>query len=527
MLPHQPNSKVELRISCSGLKNLDLVSKSDPQVFLAEQRGSEWKFIGSTEKLKNNLDPNFQVAIKLDYYFEYFQNLRFVAMDIDKEVKVLKDIDGHDLIGEAIVPLGYILSQPGRTHVMNLKKGDETTGKIRIHAEEIVSSDYSFYFNLEGTAFDKKDTFGKSDPYFKVTKSSSSGFLTVYQSEVKKVTLDPDYKNVRIKLEELTGGDMKKEIKFEFYDWDKVGDHDFIGSFTTNVQEILDGQRTFGLSNPKKFNIQGYRNSGSVTFIEPRIAKEDTFLDFLAGGAEISLMVGVDFTASNGNQAGMNSLHYVSPTYGNLNPYQKTIETVGSVLAPYDHDGLIEPYGFGAQLPGRPEVNHCFPFSLNEKDNSYNGIQNVMYAYNNIIKKVTLSGPTHFAPLIQRASRKVESESREKYTILLIITDGEICDYDETVDAIVQASKLGLSIVIVGVGKASFKNMEDLDGDDSKLKSGSKKASRDIVQFVPFNKYGENIHRLAEETLKEIPKQFMAYMKKQGIHAKPPRVYSA
>ena len=39
------------------------------------------------------------------------------------------------------------------------------------------------------------------------------------------------------------------------------------------------------------------------------------------------------------------------------------------------------------------------------------------------------------------------------------IQDGEITDMANTVDRIVAASKLPLSIVIVGVGGADFKNM--------------------------------------------------------------------
>ena len=53
---------------------------------------------------------------------------------------------------------------------------------------------------------------------------------------------------------------------------------------------------------------------------------------------------------------------------------------------------------------------------------------------------------------------------------------------DATISAIVDASHAALSIVIVGVGNASFDNMDELDGDDGLLKSGSKRALRDIVQ---------------------------------------------
>jgi len=51
------------------------------------------------------------------------------------------------------------------------------------------------------------------------------------------------------------------------------------------------------------------------------------------------------------------------------------------------------------------------------------------------------------------------------YSVLLIITDGAITDASQTVDAIVQASYLPLSIIIIGVGNADFSQMNILDGD--------------------------------------------------------------
>lgn len=65
-----------------------------------------------------------------------------------------------------------------------------------------------------------------------------------------------------------------------------------------------------------------------------------------------------------------------------------------------------------------------------------------------------------------------------------------ISDMARTVDKIVEASKLPLSIVIVGVGGADFSNMEVLDADDDPLKNKyGELMSRDIVQFVPLRRF--------------------------------------
>lgn len=79
----------------------------------------------------------------------------------------------------------------------------------------------------------------------------------------------------------------------------------------------------------------------------------------------------------------------------------------------------------------------------------------------------------------------------QAYYVLLLLTDGAITDVGETIDAIVQASGLPLSLIIVGVGGADFSLMNVLDGDDGVLRSqtSGQSVKRDIVQFVPFRNF--------------------------------------
>ncbi len=61
--PSDVSSKVELSISCTNLKDLDYFSKSDPVVFLYEQRGAKrWDKIGRTEVIDNNLNPRVRTS---------------------------------------------------------------------------------------------------------------------------------------------------------------------------------------------------------------------------------------------------------------------------------------------------------------------------------------------------------------------------------------------------------------------------------------------------------------------------------
>ena len=53
----------------------------------------------------------------------------------------------------------------------------------------------------------------------------------------------------------------------------------------------------------------------------------------------------------------------------------------------------------------------------------------------------------------------MQRSNKIEYFVLLIITDGDISDHEETKNAIVYASNLPMSIIIVGVGDANFTSL--------------------------------------------------------------------
>ncbi|EAL70459.1 phospholipid-binding protein [Dictyostelium discoideum AX4] len=508
--------RVELRFKCSHLKNLGKYQyKSDPLIMVFDKRGEHGEsiFVGQTEKINNNLNPEFKKSVIIDYHFENIQNLSFIVVDIDKEIKRVGDLEGNDIIGQYTTTLGNIISKPNKKVISEIKHKGKETGVIEITAEEIRETGHNFLFKINGTKLDKKDLF-TSDPYFKIYKTSSSGNVLVYQSVVIKNTLNPNYEPVMMKLEELNNGDMFRELVFEFWDHDSVGEHDFIGLFTTNADTVLKGiTREFPLINAKKAAKKSgsYKNSGVITFTDCRLVGQPTFIDYLSGGCEINLMVAIDCTASNGSPSTSTSLHYHTPSHPSQ--YAKSIFSVGSVLAPYDSDGNIEVLGFGGIHRG--STSHCFQFGSKKE---VRGVEGVLLTYGEVIPSMSLSYPTNFKDIISYAAKKsldgVTSKS-QKYTILLILTDGEISDMNETVHEIVKASKQSpLSIVIIGIGEATFDNMNRLDGDDgnSLTDSSGQTATRDIVQFVPFNNFSANPEALATETLREIPQQLLGFM---------------
>ena len=93
----------------------------------------------------------------------------------------------------------------------------------------------------------------------------------------------------------------------------------------------------------------------------------------------------------------------------------------------------------------------------------------------------------------------------------------------KTIDQVVRGSTLPMSIVIVGVGSDDFESMDILDADEVPLYSMKykKNMESDIVQFVAYREFKGNPMALARETLDEIPRQLLDFMRKNQIDPMP------
>uniref|UniRef100_A0A672L1Y2 Copine 8 n=1 Tax=Sinocyclocheilus grahami TaxID=75366 RepID=A0A672L1Y2_SINGR len=501
-----PATKVEITVSCRNLLDMDTFSKSDPKrkclyklklfIFLFFQ-------FGRTEVIDNTLNPDFVRKFILDYFFEERQNLKFDLYDVDSKSS---NLSKHDFLGQAFCTLGEVVgSLCGRMEKPLGGIPGKKCGTIIVKAEELSNCRESVMMQFCANKLDKKDFFGKSDPFLVFYRSNEDGTFTIcHKTEVVKVNLNPVWQAFKIPVRALCNGDFDRTIKVEVYDWDRDGGHDFIGEFSTSYRELSRGQSQFNVYeviNPKKkAKKKKYLNSGTYTF---------SFIRF------------------PGNPSQPTSLHYMNPYQ--LNAYAIALKAVGEIIQDYDSDKMFPALGFGAKLPPDGRISHEFALNGNPKNPYCNGIDGVMEAYYQSLKSVQLYGPTNFSPVINHVARYAASiKDESQYFILLIITDGVISDMAQTKESIVNAACLPMSIIIVGVGPAEFDAMIELDGDAVRISSRGRYAERDIVQFVPFRDYidhtGNHIlsmARLAKDVLAEIPDQFLSYMRTRGINPSP------
>uniref|UniRef100_A0A8C7R6C1 Copine family member IX n=1 Tax=Oncorhynchus mykiss TaxID=8022 RepID=A0A8C7R6C1_ONCMY len=468
---------------------------------------------GRTEVIDNTLNPNFVRKFFLDFFFEEKQNLRF-------------DIS-HSLALSLSVTLPLPLSLPSFS-IFLFHSGipGKKLGAIIFAAEELSNCRDIATMQLCANKLDKKDFFGKSDPFLVFYRSNEDGTFTIcHKTEVVKNTLNPVWQPFTIAVRALCNGDYDRTVKVDVYDWDRDGSHDFIGEFTTSYRDFSRGQNQFNvyevLNAKKKGKKKKYINSGTVT---TGISSEWTFIYIHFSCVSMCVCL----CSLTGNPSQPTSLHYMNPYQ--MNAYAMALKAVGEIIQDYDSDKLFPAYGFGAKLPPDGKISHAFPLSGDNENPNCVGIEGVLEAYFQGLRTVQLYGPTNFSPVINQVARSAQDVTDgSQYFVLLMITDGVISDMVQTKEAVVNAAALPMSIIIVGVGPAKFDAMEELDGDEVRVSSRGRFAERDIVQFVPFRDYMDqsgnqvlSMARLAKDVLAEIPEQLLGFMKTRGIEPRPP-----
>ena len=460
----------------------------------------------------SNID--FGNSFGLDYFFERKQ-----------ELKIIPIINGNKME----YTYSFILSDIMGNKNKAIEKKFTNFGTIRIKCKTIKSnknldkiiSNFKFNISLFNTnnvippnLFFVINHYKDGENKRPVYKSKD---FNTYSIKTELIKIETDYLCY----------DFNKKILLELYSYYQNNQILIaLGHFTLN--QLKSNSSENKLTEILLKNLSG-KNIGLLK-IQYYQKKKTSYLEKLSKNKmQINLEIAIDYTKSNKPPNDPSSNHYLNDRF--LNDYEKAIKSCGEILAPYDSDQLFPVYGFGGIpliLNGRPnnKVSHCF--NINFKENAeIHGIENVLNIYRESLNRVELSGNTKFSFFLKKVIANINNDLKynrkeNHYYILLILTDGVVNDLNETIDLIVEASYLPLSIVIVGIGKEDFKFMKQLDGDEFPLtNSKGEKRKRDIVQFIRFNDFKNNnaISRgtdFAEEVLKEIPTQIEEYYSNVG-----------
>ena len=105
----------------------------------------------------------------------------------------------------------------------------------------------------------------------------------------------------------------------------------------TTARELFGGQKELKFHDPN-----GGSPVGSLQIVQIKKDIEYSMAEYLQGGIQIGLNIGIDFTGSNGDPSSSSSYHYYNPRNPDrLNHYQQAILAIGNILLNYDDDKLV------------------------------------------------------------------------------------------------------------------------------------------------------------------------------------------
>lgn len=494
-------------------------------------RDSRWERVGQTETVPNTLNVAFATSFEIAYFFERNQKLAVDVFDRDVNSDRDEDIHKHDYLGSVEVSVPSLVRAPGQKKTLPLKiaaKPNQRCGYCTIIVEEVTLSKQRISYNMFIQDISRGLTLTRGrGPYVTISRThraergQNNRWIPMFRTKVPgkptgHVRRGYDLGKLTYNYQKFCYCDDNVPLRFDI-SYEKNGKHKVIATAKCSLAQVEQAGGVIPLEAAKPAPCMSTGSPNGQLLLRNRRLHEDiTFLDYIVGGCEISLVVGIDFTASNGDPSQPGTLHYWDAMQPN--EYELAIRAVGDILAFYDSDERFPAFGFGAKLPPDFQQPH-HKFSLtNSPDPTCHKIDEVLNMYRQTLYNVRLSGPTVFAEVIRAAADHAAAEladHEQSYTILLLVTDGVINDLENTLDEIVRAASLPLSIVIIGVGNADFSDMVLLDGDD-------RIQDRDIVQFVNFRQFKDMREVLQSQVLEEIPRQFMQYMEKHNILPRPP-----
>lgn len=334
-----PTSQIEMTLSCMNLLNTDVLSKSDPYciVQMKEPWQDRYYEVGRTERIDDNLNPEWVKKFIVNYNFETVQKMRFEVWDVDP--------NGNDFLGEYETTLADIVSYSGRQFRGKLKHNTaRDAGQIVIVTEEVSACKQSVQMQLQARHLEKQCWFVRNDPFLVVSRSNEDGsFSVVLKTETVRSTQSPRWTPIAITARTLCNGDHDRSVKIDCYDNRSDGDHKLIGTCHTSLRILSKGP---GEENkyPLRKKKQGSKeHSGILELLSISVTEQITFLDYIRGGTQMHFAVAIDFTASNGVSSDPQSLHFLSAQ--RPNSYEIALKSVGEIIQHYDSSKMFPAFG--------------------------------------------------------------------------------------------------------------------------------------------------------------------------------------
>ena len=491
-----------------------LSSSSPPILEQTEnpQKQPKKRFIGATELINDNANPEFNTPITVPFIFELRQKLTLVVFDVDGQSK--------EVLGEAEFDLSRLVAHSSAGGLtLEIKLDDKKRGIAKISCTRLGVERYQYYIDFKLKDVKSIEWFSKTDPFLILERPADSFFEAedprsittwhfIHRTEFVDNDLNPNFKPFTISQNKLCKGREDVWIRAKIMDKNNGENSDIeVGVGFFRPQQLLTGQAGF-----KAYDADGGFAGEFVVEAFNKVRKY-CLTDYLNNGLQLSMVVGIDFATHGGDSQSNQNLHFIP--FSGHNKYEQAIIQVGSNLQHYDSDKKIGVFGYGFRSPqlGVEEVSFCYPLNGNFQAPFIYGFENIISSYRDFVPLMIPVGPKRMAPIMKEVvqlARRTFLKDKSVYHIFLILTDGVIHDKEQTLEWINMARELPLSVLIVGIGAQDMSQLQHLD-------DSHEANERDIVQFVHYDRYCHDQGLLNRELLKEIPKQVLDFYKRVNV----------
>jgi hypothetical protein len=262
----------------------------------SNSNNNQTTFIGQTEVLHSNLNPQFATSFIVDHdetqgwthlrisMYDCRQSIRNRGSNEQQSSSSLNLLRGTGLpplhiqnhhrggddgginnvnsycsdtdpkMGEVDIEIGNILQQQSNNNGQEteIKLQQQGSGSIFIHVAKSIQGQTAGILDCQIRGLDIKNIesgllgLGAVDPYYVISKkyndvtSGSSRWYVVYRSEHIHNIINPYWKGFKLDLERFCNNDLNKEIKIAIYDQEDYGSDRWLGEVETTLAEMLE-----------------------------------------------------------------------------------------------------------------------------------------------------------------------------------------------------------------------------------------------------------------------------------------------
>lgn len=505
--------KVRIHVSATDLEK---EKSDDPLCMLYVKNGihNRWDIVGSTEYLKNNLDPQWMSTFLVSYNPQIQQILKFVVLMHRSEIIGNRDVE----YGELEIDLGTLLSNPKKNKFTLVSKSQPVIGTLIIGFEMDNDKDPNnsmVVCQIDMKKSEKLHWYRKNKIFFEISRPTPycDDYFVIYRSSLTKDDFQPFI--IQSKRLSANTDDPKFPLRITFYDNNLLSKLVNLGSYNTSFENIH-------ASLKKPISICGTNEDGKIvestfSFDSIKILKYTPYDILRSHGLDLNLAAFVDM-----------DVHLKPRTIDDDSIMESSIyQALSGVLETLTHfftNQVFQAYRMSYQTRSNEDNNPIFvmPSPLLSSGPNVTGINGVTEAYIRSAYQRGFVGENALLNTIKMSLQICEEKIKRtnSYTVAVLVTQAKFLDYGQTIEYIAKAWNKPLSIIIVGAG---IKDEEDsyhlraLANEDQYYKANGKNSKkripqpRQFVTFIDYTRELENQSNWNDILFGSIPNQVSAW----------------